>query len=243
MTGTQLAALIRFKTGGTNATTFPDTEMLPLVNIFKDEIASKIVEKDAGYFLVPTDFDLIASSTSREYKFPDDMLNRFKKLELKFSATESKKPATYLKDYKGSETESEIVANFGNAEGEFFYTIRRRAVFILSGTIIAVTLGGRFVYYSYPVDLANLSGVVDLSLDPSTTTFGFPIAFQELLARRVSIEWKSAQPKPIPLSRHEMNYENDLKLALDALSTVAEQGEVIGDEIPLYETGNNGHNY
>ena len=111
MTGTQLAALIRYKTK-TNSTTFTDADMLPLVNTFKDEIASMIVERNNGMFLVPSTFNLVADQ--REYAFPDDMLNRLHKFEVKFASTDSRFPSTYIKDYSGSETESEIEKNYCN---------------------------------------------------------------------------------------------------------------------------------
>ncbi len=217
--------------------------MLPLVNTFKDEIASQIVERNAGYFLVPTEFDLVASSTTREYAWPDDQLNRIHKLELKFASGDARFPATYIKDYRYSETESEIVKRFGNEEGQFAYTIRRKAMLILSGTISATTDGGKLWYHAYPFALTSLSGSTDLAVDPSTTTFGFPRQFHELLARRVSIEFKSSKPKPLPLSRHELNYENDLKTQLDAIAHVDNSGEIVGDELSTEDTGNNGHNY
>lgn len=239
MTGAELNTLINFKTTS-NDTTFPVSEKLPLVQIFKNEIASKIVEKDAGYFLIPVDFDLVAGQ--REYAWAADQLNRMKKLEIKFDATSARQPSTYLKDYSGSETESEITANFSNQKGCFAHLVRRRAFCILSGTIISVTGGGRLLYYALPVDI-DLTSLTDLALDPSTTTFGFPTPFHELLARRISIEWKGSRPKPIPLNRHELNYENDLKAALDALSTVDEQGEIIANSLPCEETGHNGFDY
>lgn len=240
MTGTELNTLINFKTG-CDDTTFSTAEKLPLVNIFKNEIASKIVERNAGYFLVPALFDL--NSNQREYAFPDAILNRMHKLELKFSASDARFPSTYIKDYQGSETESEIILNFGNSQGDFAHTIRRRAVFILSGTIPTLSGGGRLTYYLLPADLSTLTGSDDMSIDPTTTTFGFPKQFHELLARRVSIEWKSSQPKPLPLSRHELNYENDLKDALDAISRPDESGEIIGNSLTDKDTGHNGFDY
>ena len=48
MTGTQLAALVRYKTGS-NSTTFTDADALVLVNIFKNEIASLITERNQMY--------------------------------------------------------------------------------------------------------------------------------------------------------------------------------------------------
>ena len=240
MTGVELAALIRYKTS-TNSTTFTDANILPLVNLFIKEISSMIVELNNGMFLVPATFNLIADQ--REYGLPDDLLNRMQKVTFKFASGNSRFPATYIKDYYGSETESEIVRVFSNAEGEFAYVIRRRAILILSGTIIAVTGGGRLWYHAYPADLANLTGSTDLSVDPSTTTFGFPRQFHELLARRVSIEYKGSRPKPILLNRHERNYENDLKIQLDAIASVDNSAEIIGDLPPAKDLGNDGYDY
>lgn len=237
MTGAQLAALIRFKTR-TNATTFTDGDMLPLVNTFKDEIASKIVERDAGYFLVPSTFDLVADQ--REYAIGDDLLNRIQKVELKFAASDARFPSKNLKDYQGSETESEITKLFNNSRGGFAHVIRRRALFILSGTISNVADGGRIWAYTYPADLANLTGNTGLEVDPSTTTFGFPRQFHELLARRVAIEYKGAQPKPLSLSATERNYERDLEVQLDAIDTIDNSAEIIADLPTAEELWNNG---
>src|SRR3990167_6035999 len=140
MTGTQLAALIRYKSG-TNSTTFTDTDMLPLVNTFKDEIGSLITERNQNYFAVPAKDDLVVDQ--REYPFPSDMLNNLIKVEAKFVSTDSRIPILPMKDYRGSETESEIVKTFANIENEAFYVIRRRALYLLTGTIIAVTDGLR----------------------------------------------------------------------------------------------------
>ena len=215
--------------------------MLPLVNIFKNEIASKIIDRKAGYFLIPAIFDLVADV--REYAFPALQLNSIHKLELKFNSTDSRFQSEYIKGYSGSETESEIVKNFSNSQGGFAHIIRRRALFILSGTIPNVTGGGRLLYYLQPVDLTALTGTTDLSIDPSTTTFGFPRGFHELLARRVSMEWKGSQPRPIQLNATEMNYEVDLRIELNAISRPDDSAELIGNSLPNSETGNNGWNY
>ena len=241
MTTTEFATLIRTEKTKTNSTTFSDARILALANIFIKEIASQIIERNVGYFLVPTTFNLVADQ--RQYGFPDDMLDRMHKVEFKFVSTSSRFPSKFIKDYEGSETESEIVKQYGNSEGQFAHTIRRRALFILSGTIIAVTGGGRLWYHTYPAALTSLAGSTEMAVDPSTTTFGIPIQFQELLARRISIEYKSNQPKPLPLSRHELNYENDLKAALDRLSHPDNSGEIISNSLPLSETGNNGWDY
>lgn len=237
MTGTQLAALIRYKTK-TNSTTFSNADMSPLVNAFKDEISSMIVERNAGYFLVPSTFNLL--DNQREYGFGDDLLNRIHKLEIRFASTDSRFPSTFIKDYSGSETESEIVANFSNSKGEFAHTIRRRGVFILSGTIVAVTGGGRLWSHIYPAD-PSLTGSTALEADPTTTTFGFPRQFHELLARRVAVEYK--ERNNVKLSKKELDYEKDLQTQLDAISHIDNSGEIIG-ELPSSEAlGNDGFDY
>jgi hypothetical protein len=240
MTSTELNTLINFKCK-TNDTTFPQATKLPIVNMFVKDISSRIVEKNAGYFIVPTTFDLVADQ--REYGWPDDLLNRMHKLEIKFSSTTSRFPAKNLKDYHGSETESEIVKNFTNDENGFAYVIRRRAIYILSGTITAVIGGGRLWYHAYPADLADLAGATDMSVDPSTTTFGFPRQFHELLARRVTMEYKGSLPKPLPLNELERNYEIDLERQLQAISRPDNSAEIIGDSPSAVETGDFGWNY
>ena len=240
MTGAELSTLIGKKTS-TNTTTFTEADRLIYVNIFIKEIASMIVEKNNGMFLVPATFNLV--DDQREYGLPDDLLNRMHKVEFKFASGDSRFPSTYIKDYYGSETESEIVKRFGNSEGDFAHTIRRRAIFLLSGTIVAVTGGGRLWYHAYPADLANLTGSTDLSVDPSTTTFGFPRQFHELLARSISIEWKGSRPKPIPLNSKERNYEKDLAIQLAAIATVDNSGEIIAELPDSKDLGNDGYNY
>ena len=227
MTAAALNSLINLKCS-TNDTTFPVADKLVYVKIFMDELAGKLVDRDVGYFLVPSTFDLVADQ--REYAIGNDMLNRIQRVEIKFSSSDSRFPARAIKDYQGSETESEIVKTYSNAKDCFAYTIRRRALFILSGTITNVTAGGRIWTYVFPATLANLTDNTNgLEVDPSTTTFGFPRQLQELLARRVAIEWKGAQPKPLPLNAMEVNYERDLKSVLDSMTPIDNSLEVIGE--------------
>ena len=239
MTSAALNTLINLKCN-TNDTTFPVADKLVLVNIFKDEIASRIVEMDAGYFLIPSTFNLVANQ--REYPIGDDLLNRIQRVEFKFDSTSSRFPSKYIKDYLESETESEIVQRFGNTKGNFSHTIRRRALFLLSGTISNVTDGGRIWAYIFPANLANLTDDTNgMEVDPSITSFGFPRQFQELLARRIAIEYKGRQPKPIPLNSMDLNYEKDLQRALDALSPMDASGETVAEMNSDDDFWDNGH--
>lgn len=239
MTGAQLNSLINQKCG-TNDTTFALADKLVLVNVFKDEIASRIEQQDANYFLIPSTFNLVANQ--REYPIGDDVMNRIKKLELKFVATNSRFTSRYIKDYLGSEDEAEIVLNYSNDRNNFAHTIRRRALFILSGTIANTTAGGKVWASIFPSDLANLTGVTGLEVDPTTTSFGFPRQFHELLARRVAMEWKGLQPKPLPLNTYELNYEVDLQKGLDALWPMDGSGEIVAESPGREDTWDNGFN-
>lgn len=236
MTGTELATEIRRKTG-TTATSFTNAVLLPIVNFCKDEISNLIAQKNESYFIVPANFNLVTSTVSaREYPWPDDVLNHIVSLELAFDSTQSPLKYVEARPYPGGYqrlirqinglTEGKVTNNFTNEDP--FYVLTRRGIYILSGTISAVTDGGRLRYRAFPADLANLTGSTDLGIDPSTITFGMPKQFHELWARLVSICWKSDRVKPIPLSARELNYENDLKEALDAIATTDWGEEIIG---------------
>lgn len=186
---------------------------------------------------MPATDSLVANQ--RSYAIPDDRLNSLIKVECKFSSTDARIPLPAIKDYEGSETESEIVAEYANVKGECFYYVRRRAIQILSGTISAVVNGLRYWYTTYPAYF-SLSGSTDISVDPTTTTHGFPRQFHELLARRVSIEWKGSRPKPISLNETERNYQVDLEKQLEAISREDLNLEIVGElptEQDLYDSG------
>lgn len=237
MTKTSLATRIRFLTK-TTATTFTDADMLLLANSVKDEISSLIADRDikGNYFIIPATDNLIADQ--REYAFPDDVLNSLFSIEASFTiATPLDYKLCLPDDFRRhaiGRTEKNITGKYSNEYPR--YELQRKAIYILSGTIIAVTDGLRVRYRAYPADLASdMVGTTGLEIDPTTTTFGFPKQFHELWARRVSIEWKGSKPKPLPLSPLEQNYERDLEKLLVAISDGDMSGEILGS-IP-YDTG------
>ena len=235
MTGTQLATRIR-KYTGTTSTTYTDAQALADVNVVKDEIAAQIAQRNPQKFIIPATFDLVASTvTAREYSFPSDVLNHIVTLEL---ALDTAQPTVFvpctpypgglqklLRDLNGI-TEAKITNLFTNEEPH--YVLQRDGILILSGTISALSGGGKLRYRLYPADLASLSGSTDLSLDPTTTSFGMPKNFHELWARRTSIFYKTMRPNPMPLSALEKVYETDLKVQLDAISESDLGGEDFG---------------
>lgn len=237
MTGAALAAIIRKKTR-TNSTTFSDADMLVDVNCFKDELAGRIQQVRPEIWNMPAYDDLVADQ--REYAFATDILNRMIGLELKFTASGDYVIADPIQraHYLDVLQESVIVANYDNLNPRYF--IRRKAIYLLSGAIIAVTNGIKFIYDVFPADLADMAGATDLSLDPTTTSHGFPKEFHEILARRCSIEYKDRQG--IKLSPMEMNYERDLEKLLDNFAGGNLDEEITG-KLPDDSDVDNGFDY
>lgn len=237
MNSTQLAALIRKKTG-TNSVTFTDADMLVYVNMAKDELAGEIQKVRRSIWNIPMLDDLVADR--REYGFPSDILNSIVSLELKFSSSGDYVLAESIRrsNFNDALQESKIVAEYSNDTPKYF--IRRQAIYILSGSIVSVTDGISLVANVFPADLADMTGTTDLAVDPTTTSHGFPREFHELLARRVSIEYKSNTPGK-KLNRKELEYGKDLEIALDKFSIVDASEEIIGG---IADDGSdNGYNY
>ena len=240
MTGTQLAALIRHYTKSTT-TTYPDATMLVDVNNVKNELASLLTLRKNTFFIIPSTDDLVANQ--REYAWPSDVLNNLIMVEADFDGDGGfiQLEPYRIAEYKHGLTETNITNDFSNNEGEARYFRRRRAIYILSGTISAVTDGLRVTYRAFPADLANLSGGTDLGVDPSTTTFGMPLQLHELWARRVSVIYKSSKPKPLPLSKLEEDYEKDLNIILNAMSH-EDYSDDMESGVPTPSQFDNGYN-
>ena len=82
MTGANLITRIRYLTK-TTSVSLTDADALPLVNSVKDEIAGLISQRNEQLFVIPSTFDLVASSvTAREYALPDDILSNLMTVEL-----------------------------------------------------------------------------------------------------------------------------------------------------------------
>jgi hypothetical protein len=212
---TQFATLVRYYTK-TNSTTFTDADILTLANIFKDDIAG-LIGKEVGedYFGLRFERDLIAGQ--REYDLPAELMSRMKYLNAKLDGTNWKKlNETDLTTYGGAMDEDTIRAMYGDKDPEF--DLWDNGIFILSGdAIIDVTDGLKLWAIIFPADFASLSSTEDMSTNPDDYTHGFPRQFHELLARRVSIAYKSSKDRPIPLSEKEKLYEVDLNTQIQTM--------------------------
>lgn len=211
MTPLALATRIRAKTH-TDTTSYADATMLVDVNLFKNELAGMIQKKRPELFSRAVLQNLTLDT--REYDFPTGVMNNIVKLELKFSSSGDYVvvDAVDFKDVNIALQESKIVEAYDNDNPRYF--IRNQMIYILSGSIVAVTSGIRITVNEFPSDLANLTGnTTDISVKPSSTTHGFPLEFHELLARRVTIEYKDREN--MALSSREQSFQKDLDDLLD----------------------------
>jgi hypothetical protein len=225
MTGTNFAALIREYTR-TNSTTLTDATIVLLANTVKEDFAPEIMKADEDLFGVPATRNLIASAISREYSLPEDNLKLIR-VEAKFDGTNwVKLHELNLALYRRTTDEATITRLFNNSEmnagnpSGAQYDIFRKALWLYSATIEAVTAGLKLYYIAYPADIVagDLAGSTDLSIDPTTTTSQIPRQFHELWARKVSIMWKSNREKPIPLNERELFFEKDFKKKISSIT-------------------------
>ncbi len=209
---TKFATLIRYYTK-TNSTTFTDADILTLANIFKDDIAG-LIAKQVGedYFGLRFERDLEAGQ--REYDLPAEVMDRIKYLQAKLDGTNWKKlNETDLTTYGKAMDEATIQSAYADKEPEF--DIWDQGIYILSDSaIIHVDNGLKLWAIIFPSDFQNLTSTEDMSTNPDDYTHGFPRQFHELLARRVSIAYKSSKDRPIPLSEKEKLYEVDLNTTI-----------------------------
>lgn len=216
MTPVKFAQNVRFYTK-TNSTTLADTDLLLLANNAKNEIAAEIAKCNEDYFVMRFYRDLEAGI--REYAIDDQILSNIKYVEAKLDGTNQLHLDEFdLNTYRRPTDETDIRNVFASMNLPPMYDICRRALNIYSADAIIDVPDGLILYaVMYPADFTDLTSTVDMVTDLTPTTFGFPTQFHELLARRTSIMWKSAQETPIPLSALEQAYPSDLQLSLNSI--------------------------
>jgi len=227
MTPVKLAEYVRLKTR-TNSTTFTNADLIILANVIKERLVLRALETDEDIFLVPTYMNLVADQ--REYPLHSSLLSRIKRVEAKLDGTNWLK----LKEFdltshsEPISSETDIIATFSNSEGDSFYDLMRKSVFIYSGTITGVTDGLRIWINTYPADIISMVATTDMSVDPTTTTHGFPRELHGVLATGMVIEYKESKEKPIPLTEREQLYDKDVDRAIQSMKKGNYDREVIG---------------
>ena len=233
---TDIFSLAR-KKSKTNTTTFPDTEMLLYTKAKLPIFQADIEEVNENYMGSIEYRDLIATSTgtyedggetylTREYNLPADMIPRLGKVYAKLDGTNW----TLLKYYDLQEAgileETNILQKFSNAEGIAGYTIFRGSLILLTGEIEATVTGGLKIWtYSFSSVLTEVPSV-GAAGDVEFEIYGIPETMQELFAVALSLEWKSNQERPIPLTYAEQNFYPLYQEALESLKGIDRSREI-----------------
>ena len=249
MTVQQFFAYVRLKTK-TNATTFPDASLLLLMNIYKDEMAGKLVDiVDEDYFGMPQTHDMI--NGQREYPLAGDLPGKIKKVECvidptyldvngnpvwidlkKFDLTQLSQLAGNMVvgdaengdlGFAATTNEDNIRSLFGNREGEASFMIYRNSIWIFSGELANFVPGNNYLKvwgYTWPQDITDPNSLLDLSQDPSNTSNGIPRQVHLPWADKVVLAWKQTSDKSYQPDDYEAATDKRAHEALMSLTPV-----------------------
>ena len=231
MTPAKLAEYVRYKTR-TNSVTLSNADLIILANVVKDKLVWRALEADEDLFLVPTYLNLVANQ--REYPLHTDLLSRIKRVEAKLDGTDFVKLYEFdlpQHQYPIS-TEADIVAHFGNTEGDAYFDIMRGSIWLYSGTVTSVTAGLKIWLNTIVADITSMVATTDMAEDPTTTTHGVPRALHKVLGDGMVIEWKQSREKPLALSDTELKWDLEVNRAVSSLKRGNYDREIIGS-IPV----------
>lgn len=214
MSPAQFAQYIRLKTR-TNATTFPDADILLYANIIKNDLAKEVKKANEDYFGMEVSRNLEAGK--RNYGFPTYQLSQIKYVQAKLDG-EKWQPLTEfdINSYKKATDEDNILANWAGKSPQFDI-FGGELIIYNDSSIIDVTNGLKLWTIIFPEDLTSLSSTQDMSIASDQYNFGMPTELHMVWATKVCIEYKNSKEKPIPLTEREINVVNDQKEAINSL--------------------------
>lgn len=220
MTPAQLNKLINMYCFGSASSDgdaqFSQADKLILINAFKDVFAGKIAKRNEDIFgMIFTD-NLVAGQ--RTYPLPAAILNSIKGFEAKLDGANWQWLREFdLNSMKKPTDEANILATFSGINPMFELFDNSMTIYS-DAAIIDVADGLKLWAFVYPADIADLTSTVDMSVNPTTTSHGFPRQFHELLARRVAIAWKTGQDRPKTLNEKELVFNSDFESALNDIT-------------------------
>src|SRR3990167_3968064 len=157
---------VRFRANRTS-TDLTDATLIPIANKTLREIYSALIGTNEDWYAEIATFDIVANQ--REYTLPADSGStpwgggavKVLKVELQLDGTNwtIANPAK-LGSIPSAYNETDIVGQFSNANP--FYTVFDNSFFVFSGTIAAVTGGGRIIYIKRPAEVTATSDTPDL---------------------------------------------------------------------------------
>jgi len=219
MTGQEFTSYVRALTK-TNATTFTNAEILAFANVEQSFLAEQIASNvDEGYFNAILERSL--EEGVRNYTFPEEFLTNMRYCSAVIGGDWTYLQETDFGKLQGKSQlleEAEIVNEWGMKPAQ--YLIQGGELWLLSGTpIIAVPNGLKIISEIYPESLTNddLTSASSLSTPSSNVTVRLPRSAYRVLAKKVSIAFKSSKDKPLPLTEDERRLDVDLRDLYDVL--------------------------
>lgn len=215
MTYENFASLVR-KYAKANSTTLPDADIATYLNALIEDLSMLIEDSNPTYFEKVFTTNLTLST--RNYALDLTILSNIKKVEIKTDtgSTTLYQPVQEINidTLPVALQETEIRDYMSGYDP--LYGIRGGELWLLTEeAIVAVTNGLKIYANIYPQTISSgwFTGTEksdDMSKAQTSGSFGVPRQFHELLARGLSIQYKSNQDRPLPLSAKEQLFESDL---------------------------------
>lgn len=249
MTGKEFKDYVLFNARA-NTSTLTDAQIVLLANPKRVYLAKKIESVDENYFGSPEFRDLVASTVSREYPLPSDMLSKLKRVEAKLDGEKWIPLKRFdLSMYEDATDEDSILTHFSNEKGNAKYHIYRNSLWLYTGVIPAHAEGNKYLKlwsYAYPAALTveDLADDTRDLADPSDTDDnGIPLLFHELWADMVVIQFKSSRQKPLPLTAQERDWKTRLADCLEELRSMDKSYVVEAGAPDVTVLGDSGYDY
>lgn len=199
----------------TNSTGLSDTKLATLANGIIEDWCNDIEESNPSYFEKVFSVNTVANQ--RNYDLDLAILSYLKKVEWKKDTASTTLYVPVLEtniDVLPTALQETEIRDY-MSERNPRYGIRGGVLWLLTEEAILTVTDGLKIYANvYPqlIDSAWFAGTQktdDMSKAQTTGAFGLPRQFHELLARAISIQYKTNLDRPMPLSMKEQAFFQD----------------------------------
>lgn len=199
----------------TNSTNLTDAKLASLVNGIIEDWCHDFEEANPTYFEKVFSVNTVANQ--RNYELDLSILSYLKKVEWKKDSVSTTRylPVREINMDNLPTALQETETREFMAGRDPRYGIRGGVLWLLTESEINTVTDGLKIYATiYPQTIASawFAGTPksdDMSKAQSSGAFGLPRQFHELLARAVSMQFKTNMDRPMPLSVREQNFFND----------------------------------
>lgn len=215
-----------------NKESLPDSSIIVLANVAKDQIAKEIIRVNDDYFGKKILIDLVNGQRDYPLVTDTDTIKGF--MKIKFAELNTDNTSTGWKrmtradlEYNQHTTdESTILSKYAAQNPQ--YLLFGNTITILTGFAPVASTGGIRLWAIFnPTDIEVDQfdeDIIDrdISDSPVDGGIGIPTQFHELMARKVIIDYKESQSTPIKLTEREQNFLFDLINTANNIERVAD---------------------